>query len=281
MTTLGKLGATCSLYIGAGLLMALWTLPSAGQEIHADHCLHGCPAGSPTTNDIVVRNIYVLSSNDVTKFADWVAYRVTSSTIGKSQERFMRADSVLAKSETLEYADYYKAHATLGTDRGHQAPLASFSGTPFWEETNLLSNITPQRSTLNQGAWRLLETAVRRLAKASETRGVYVITGPLYERPMPYLPHADEVHLMPSGYWKIIATKDGDNTRTAAFIFEQETERSADYCEERFQTDIRTIERKTRLNFFHALNVQKQDSLESGLNTLLADLGCTTGGGEK
>lgn len=193
----------------------------------------------------------------------------------------MRADSVLAKSETLEYADYYKAHATLGTDRGHQAPLASFSGTPFWEETNLLSNITPQRSTLNQGAWRLLETAVRRLAKASETRGVYVITGPLYERPMPYLPHADEVHLMPSGYWKIIATKDGDNTRTAAFIFEQETERSADYCEERFQTDIRTIERKTRLNFFHALNVQKQDSLESGLNTLLADLGCTTGGGEK
>lgn len=281
MTTIRRRGATCGLYVGAGLLMTLWTLPSAGQEIHADLCLHGCPAGSPATNDIVFRNTYVLSSNDVTKFADWVAYRVTSNTIGRSQGRFMQADSVLADSETLEYENYYQAHATLGVDRGHQAPLASFSGTPFWGETNLLSNITPQKSTLNQGAWRLLESAVRRLATASGTRGVYVMTGPLYERPMPHLPHADEVHLMPSGYWKIIAAKDGDNTRTAAFIFEQETERSADFCEERFQTNVRTIERKTRLNFFHALSVQKQESLETEPNTLLADLGCDTGGGEK
>lgn len=130
MTTIGGRGATCGLYVGAGLLMALWALPSAGQEIHADLCLHGCPAGSPTTNDIVFRNIYVLSSNDVTKFADWVAYRVTSSTMGRSQGRVMRADSVLAESETLEYEDYYRAHATLGVDRGHQVALASFRALP-------------------------------------------------------------------------------------------------------------------------------------------------------
>lgn len=122
---------------------------------------------------------------------------------------------------------------------------------------------------------------MRRLAKASGNMVIYVMTGPLYERPMPYLPHADEIHLMPSGYWKIIATEDGDSTRTAAFIFEQETERSADYCEERFQTDMRTIERKTHLNFFHALSVQKQDSLGTGSNTLLSDLGCATGGGKE
>lgn len=210
MTTIDGRGAKCGFYMGAGLLMALWTLPSVGQEIHADLCLHGCPAGSPITNDIIFRNIYVLSSNDVTKFADWVAYRVTSSTIGTSQGRFLQADSLLAKNETLEGEDYDKAHATLGTDRGHQVPLASFSGTPFWEETNLLSNITPQQSALNQGAWRLLEAAVRRLAKASGNRSVYVLTGPLYERSMPQLPHADETHLIPSGYWKIIATEDGD-----------------------------------------------------------------------
>ena len=31
------------------------------------------------------------------------------------------------------------------------------------------------------------------------------MTGPLYERPMPQLPNANEVHIVPSGYWKIIA----------------------------------------------------------------------------
>ena len=43
-------------------------------ELHSGLCLDGCPAGAAPTNDVVVRGIYVLSSNDTTKFADWVAY---------------------------------------------------------------------------------------------------------------------------------------------------------------------------------------------------------------
>ena len=42
-------------------------------ERHADRRPYGCPAGAPPTNDVVVRGIYVLSSDDTTKFADWVA----------------------------------------------------------------------------------------------------------------------------------------------------------------------------------------------------------------
>ena len=39
-------------------------------EIHTFHCLHGCPMGTAATNDLIVREIYTLSSNDRTKFAD-------------------------------------------------------------------------------------------------------------------------------------------------------------------------------------------------------------------
>ena len=56
-------------------------------ELHTFHCLHGCPVGSPATNDIIVREIYTLSSNDMTKIADWVAYRITKATIGPSAHR--------------------------------------------------------------------------------------------------------------------------------------------------------------------------------------------------
>ena len=138
--------------VAAAALAAALAIPAIGQEVHYGMCLHGCPAEVPASNDLVIRDIYILSSNDATKFADWVAYRVTKGTIGPSKSRNWKADPELSDDETLEPNDYRGAHAALNTDRGHQAPLASFSGTPSWESTNYLSNITPQKSALNQGA---------------------------------------------------------------------------------------------------------------------------------
>jgi endonuclease G len=95
-------------------------------------------------------------------------------------------DHWLAPDETLEPEDYDGANAALRVDRGHQAPLAAFSGTPFWAETNILSNITPQASALNEASWQQLEARETRLAREANT-GVYVLTGPLFERLMPVL----------------------------------------------------------------------------------------------
>ena len=199
---------------GIAVFWVALSTPVAAQEIHADLCLHGCPSGSPITNDIVIRDIYILSSNDATKFADWVAYRVTREAIGRSESRNWKSDPWLADNETLEPPDYTGANAALGTDRGHQAPLASFTSTDSWRTTNYLSNITPQESALNQGVWVDLETAVRTLAERQASNAVYVITGPLYERQMPALPQADEDHRVPSGYWKIIATETANGSRS-------------------------------------------------------------------
>ena len=260
--------------VGFSVLLGSFTGAASAQEVHADLCLHGCPSGSLATNDIVIRDIYILSSNDTTKFADWVAYRVTKSTIGKTARRTWKADPWLADNETLEPKDYEGANTALKTDRGHQAPLASFTSTSNWETTNYLSNITPQKAALNQGAWGALEDRVRTLAQKSATGAVYVMTGPLYEQEMPVMPKADESHRVPSSYWKIIATEKKDVIKIAAFLFDQETERKAKFCEERFIISVRMIESKTGLNFFHALTPAQQDKLETGPATLLPDLGC-------
>jgi len=265
--------ASLGLAIGIAMVVTIPSMPVAAQGIHADLCMQGCPIGSPATNDLIIRDIYVLSSNDATKFADWVAYRVTRNTIGPTARRTWRADPWLAASETLEPDDYIGANAALNTDRGHQAPLASFTGTDDWEATNYLSNITPQSSALNQGAWVRLESSVRTLAE-EQAGPVYVMTGPLYEREMPSMPGADEPHRVPSGYWKIIAMEENGEIEVAAFLFDQDTPRRADYCEERFVTSVRTIEGKARLNFFPELTPADQDGLETGLATLLTDLGC-------
>lgn len=213
-------------------------------EVHTFHCLHGCPVGAPATNDLVVREIYTLSSNDLTKLADWVAYRVTKESVGQSGDREWRADPWLAADETLRPGDYDAASDTLHVDRGHQAPLASFSGTPSAADTNVLSNITPQSSALNQGPWVRLEDEERDLAQRL-AMPVYVLTGPLFERMMRPLPGTAAIHRVPSGYWKVVALADG---RVTAFVFDQTDPRRKDHCSAR--VTLQHVQLRARLFIF-------------------------------
>jgi len=238
------------------------------REIHCKHFIYGIPLGTPASNDVIIRDIYALSSNDSTKFADWVAYRLDAETVQGDAvtKRVWKADPWLAEEETLEPEDYKGAHKALKTDRGHQAPLASFKGTKYWHETNYLSNITPQKSNLNQGPWRILEEKVRSYVKAGHV--VYVLTGPLYVKEMPKLPSADEDHRIPSGYWKIIiyqARKNDANTlQTATFIFPQETPRTADIS--RYLVAIDDVERRSGLDVLWELPDDLEERVEHVLN---------------
>jgi endonuclease G len=211
-------------------------------ELTSPHCLSICPSGFPANDEIVERHAYTLANNPTTKFADWVAYVVVAGLSGPDRSRNWHADPALPPADTLEEDDYEGAHAALGVDLGHQAPLASFARSPNWAETNFLSNITPQNSNLNRGRWARLERAERTLAARVHV-SVYVLTGPLYEHAMAPLPHADEPHRVPSGYWKLIGLADG---RTAAFIFENASGNES-FCED--QRPISEIERRSGLHF--------------------------------
>lgn len=250
--------------MAAAAALALSAASSAPDgELHSFHCLFGCPSGAPATNDTVVREIYTLSSNDMTKVADWVAYRITPASIGASEGRIWQSDPWLSIDETLTPRDYEGAASALHIDRGHQAPLASFSGTQFADDTNILSNITPQSSALNQGAWVRLEDQERRLA-ARLNAAVYVYTGPLFERLMRPLPNSSRVHRVPSGYWKVVAMADG---RMSAFIFDQITPRRANHCDSR--APLSEVELRARLDIFPMAG-------ERAFGSLDAEMGCNT-----
>ena len=235
-------------------------------DFHIVHCLKGCPTGTGETNDLVVREVYALSSNDTTKFDDWVAYRVSKETIGSSNslKRTWKADPVLESMETLEPDDFSCANDMYKYDRGHQAPLASFAGTVYWRSTNYLSNITPQIEDLNQGPWKKLESAVRHAAYHVDQ--LYVLTGTLYDgTQMPRLPKSDEDHQVPTGYWKVISNARG---RMTAFVFDQASSRKSDYCS--FRVAVMDVERRSGLNLFPRATSWPVGNLDS-------DLGCTKG----
>jgi len=243
----------------------------APMEIHCKHFFHGYPLGTPPTNDLIIRDIYALSNNDTTKFADWVAYRLSVlEVIGyNDQKREWRTDPWLDENETLDAKpdrkDAYKgANTAIKVDRGHQAPLASFRGTLCWYQTNYYSNITPQKSELNQGPWKTLEDTVRDIVKTNKT--VYVMTGPLYDKPREEkLPNVTKDYKFPSGYWKIVCVLDDednmDKFQVAAFIFPQDTPKSAKVLAH--LTTIRAIEEKSKLNFLWELD----DTVETRVET--------------
>jgi endonuclease G len=79
---------------------------------------------------------------------------------------------------------------------------------------------------------------------------VFVMTGTLHEREMPKLPHANEPHLIPSGYWKVVAVRRGSRAHVAAFIMDQDTPRNANYCTEEHHVTVEDVEARTELDLF-------------------------------
>lgn len=246
-----------------------WPSEATAQVSAEDHCLKGCPRGAPAANTVIVRSIYALSNNPLTKFADWVAYKVSAAnTTGPSRTRNWARDPGLNAPDTLVPQEYKDSNLTLGVDRGHQAPLAAFKGHADWRVTNYLSNITPQFSKLNQGPWKHLEAAVRNLAGTGVD--VWVMTGPLYEWPMAKLPGTDKRHRVPSSYWKVVVIEAGAGVKASAFYFYQDTPRRANYCDHMQTVDF--IEAKSGLDFFTRFS--SEVALESSQPNLSADLGC-------
>jgi len=234
-------------------------------EIHCKHFFYGYPYGAPASNDLVMRDLYVLSNNDDTKFADWVAYKLTLHEVDGALDldRNWRSEEWLAGEETLEASDYTSASSTSDYDRGHQAPLGSFKNSVYASQTNHLSNITPQKANLNRGPWVKLEGNIRTLVQAN--RLAYVMTGPLYERDMADLPKANEEHKVPSGYWKVVIVPTGSKTfEHAAFIMEQESGRKDNVKSKAVTID--EIERRSGLDLLWELKDDEEATVEADKN---------------
>ena len=252
--------------VSGGLAKLQLAQPSA-----VDNCSVGCPSGGSEVT--INRQAYTLNNNSSTKFANWVAYKITKETPASGRPRNWKTDPDVPSGETLNPVDYNGASVALKIDRGHQANLASMGGVTDWQTLNYLTNITPQKADLNQGAWARLEDQERNLSKAPDVDAVYVATGPLYEKNIGSLPGTNKIHTIPSGYWKIIFTGSTPaNGLYAAFIMEQSTPRSASFCD--FQVTVEEIEERSGLTLWSNLPQDVQADLKSKRGQLPQKIGC-------
>ena len=160
-----------------------------------------------------------------------------------------------------EFGNTTTSATNLQYSRGHQLPSADRTGSSADNDTSFYStNMTPQRQSLNGGAWYKLEELVRKQWICSDT--LYVVTGAMFEEG-----HATAYDNksngkcvpVPTKYWKVLLrTRDGNTGRSVAecsaselqcigFVLEHSDSRSSQKV---YTTDARSVKQMEELTGF-------------------------------
>jgi endonuclease G len=155
----------------------------------------------------------------------------------------------------IEPGDYTRS----GYDRGHLAPnyaIATRYGREAQEDTFLMSNITPQKHTLNAGPWKALE---QRIATNYPARfgEIWVVAGPIFGAAPARLKRRVAV---PEAFFMVVLDEQEGSVRATAFLLPQS---AAGESLDAYLVSIDEVERRTGLDFLSAWPEATQAALES------------------
>ncbi len=230
-------------------------LLAAIQTANAQPDRFGLPACSGPTNELAHRAAFTLCYSATHKAPLWTIYEITPERLHGSAPRpkRFRHDPTLAVPSASD-ADFRNS----GYSRGHMVPAADMAfDEAALHDAFLLSNALPQNASLNQGKWRALENAVRRIAASADS--VVVLSGPIF---CPDSPRIGPNQLaVPCYFFKAILTTRGQQHDAFAAILPN-ADNPSDALPH-FAVSICEVESRTGLNFFDALPQSVQDALES------------------
>lgn len=182
-------------------------------------CLLELPAIK--SNDVVlVYNGFVINYNGSRLIPNWVAYELTAEEVdGKVPRANGFSMDPDYKGRQAMREDYSKS----GWDKGHMAP----AGDMKWSQTAMyesfyLTNICPQNHELNSKDWHYLEKYVRDWAV--KYGKVWVVCGP-YLYAETYGTIGERKVVVPDGFFKAVLRKDGNDFKSIAFVFENNSRR--------------------------------------------------------
>lgn len=220
--------------------------------------------GSPAPTDITVldRGEFRIGWSKSLRHPVWAAYHVTRDAAYAVGERpDFRKDPSVASSPAA--GDYAKS----GYDRGHMAPnyaITSRYGLTAQKATFLMTNIAPQRPSLNRAIWRDLEHRIAKLWTARYGE-IWVIVGCYSESTRMNLKDTDID--VPERFYMLIVAQEGMDVRALAVDIPQ-TVGWNDYAA-RNLISIDELEAKTGLDFLPDLPEFFQSPLEAELPTRL------------
>lgn len=173
---------------GAALCVAAWLLrPTVSIQADATQPDSPCALGCPPADALLpLDEGRAMSGHDGRlRSARWVIERLTREAVTRKdadRKGMQFYEDPRVDRRVRGHLDHYSAS---GFTRGHLAPAMNHRFTrDGLESTFALSNISPQLSTFNAGAWLQLEIFVNKLPHLYED--VFVMSGPLFlPEPLP------------------------------------------------------------------------------------------------
>jgi endonuclease G len=227
--------------------------------------------GYPKVSGVkILKNLgYEVGYSQERKNPLWTAYKVpgesTLTDKGSAPNRYM-TDPRLTQKTGKRWIVQHDNFTNTGYDRGHMAPAHAIGtryGRAAYRQTYLLSNICPQRPTLNRGLWRIIEEAVAN-GGINKSEAVWVITGPVFDNDRTYINNKIEI---PDYFYKIIISENGKVIRTLSFMLPQEIGKGENLA--KYIVSIDKIEEATGIDFLSKLDDELEDALESAVATKL------------
>lgn len=231
----------------------------------------GCPNESDYENEdillpivddhfesqILTRLSYIVSYNKNTKCPNWVAWRLTAahSDGNVPRDRTYYEDEDVPTPRATE-KDYRGSTWT----KGHMCP----AGDNKWDwnamrESNLLTNICPQHSSLNSGLWNKIEQDCRTWAK--RFGDLYIVCGPLLLNKVHETIGENKI-VVPEAFFKVVLCLNGSPKAIGFIIRNNEGKKKRD----QYVNTVDEVERITGIDFFPALPDEIENEVEAYAN---------------
>ncbi len=134
--------------------------------------------GMPAADQILINRHYIVGYSYYYRQAKWALEIVDRGTIDVERSENFRSDFRIPELFRVDKAQYVGS----GFSRGHLVASANQNEEVLQDsETFLLSNMCPQEQGFNNGVWKRLENAVRKLNDLDDVYEVYVISGPIFD----------------------------------------------------------------------------------------------------
>lgn len=202
---------------------------------------------------------FTVSFNPVMHIPNWVAWTITASqlenpVVSRSQGTFTTDMNISGCASIYDYRN-------SGYDRGHMAPAADMKwNVQAMRDCFLLTNIAPQTTSLNTGAWNKLEQACRNIASVDSLGMAVVICGPVMTQG--YMDKiGDSQVVVPPAFFKVVLYRRKDGALASiGFIMNNGTvEGGIQKC----AMTVDEIEAVTGHDFFTTLSDSLQMIIES------------------
>lgn len=209
---------------------------------------------------------FILGYSDLRGNPLWVEYALSPAPEkAPSLKRPSRFETDWRSINRVSHDSYQQS----GYDRGHMAPNYAISrlyGKQAQADSFLMTNISPQKSKLNQRVWqRLEEVEIQYFAKIFGK--VWVITGPVFSGAVERLDSAWTVEI-PDAFYKIYIAEARPTAPPVVlgFLIPQTVKGKEPLMQ--FVTSIDRIEAQTGLDFFSDLDDKIEAAIEASVDPL-------------